>query len=198
MKKFLLTLSILISYFLYITNSADCYSSCNTPCATSDASNGCSCGTDMEPDILLSVSIHRSVEEGITWDVEYQWLQDLIGAAVTVGGGFGLQTYGDDAEILQSITDVTSPAAAQGYLDSISLPQTTSTITGTYGNNAALAVDGANDEFSSRGGTANKIHLIILNYDPKSGSDGTTTQTTSIANPCNAAIIDKLICEEYQ
>ena len=45
-----------------------------------------------------------------------------------------------------------------------------------------------NSDFADRDDTNQKIHIVVLNYDPKNGADGTYTQTTSFSDPCTEAI----------
>ena len=91
---------------------------------------------------MFSVSVHRSVPEGITWDVEKAWLKTIAGSGITVGGGFGLQTFGTAVETIYALDDITAASEASQIEDSFDdiTFSTANNIVGTFGNDLRLAM----------------------------------------------------------
>eukprot|EP01084_Bolivina_argentea_P021649 40223_1 len=193
MNELLFILSILLSHLSHIVYSKDCYFDAGTLCSeagcgSSDGMAGCSCNAAAAPDVMFSVSTHLSVLDVIGFDTEITFLKQIAGAGIVNGGGFGLQTFATAVTTVQALGDTSDHGEAiEDYFDGITEPSGTA----SYGNDLQLAMDAMNTAMEARDDANQKIHIVVLTYDPKNGADGTNTQTTSLNDPCSDGIQSK-------
>ena len=192
------SLTILTS-IIYITNSIDCINlednyKCPSGCTETNSTTTCSCSTDGLTDLYFSIPTHQTSE----WNSQMSMIQKMIDAAVKPTSGVGIQTYGNTANQIIPITNISTLTypTMDSLIDNI-------VSTTDEANNLQLAMDNAISAFSTRNEPKReKFHIIIINSNPTSTNNyydivdicSKSTQVKQQSYALRFLILSTLIC----
>eukprot|EP01084_Bolivina_argentea_P311419 539048_1 len=124
------------------------------------------CDKSHTPDIMFSISVHKSMEDVISWEDERSFLKEIMGGSSHYGGGIGIQTFGDTAtDLFGGIVNITDDTVFDAFYQVLE----DMTVVGTDGNDVSLAMDMAIDAMNNN--PRQLLHVIVLNADPISAID---------------------------